>query len=212
MQTFLPYVSYSMSARILHRKHLIRSIIHARKIYDYLTGNYKSKRIEESEVMLMWKPYPYALSLYHDKLVQEFNYRGLKSKRYSGGFKPINAKPPATGNCWTRPKWLLNTDAELFCMWQRRMLTRLRPDYYKKVKVDGKFEFESCRVKKNYPIQPETMRDYYDDRWFAQYFKNRKKNQKQEKKSISIKRTKNRITKRGQSLAKKRNCRASKKP
>lgn len=76
MQTFLPYPSFSKSARVLDYRRLGKQRVEARQILDTLEG--KSNGWANHPAVLMWKGYESALKLYFNNVSIEWINRGYK--------------------------------------------------------------------------------------------------------------------------------------
>ena len=101
MQTFLPYASYSESAKVLDRQRLGKQRVEAKQIYMALSDpNYGW---QNHPAVLMWKGALNGLALYGHVMCDEWKSRGYKDT-LDGWFLDRYASP------WTddrlTPKWL----------------------------------------------------------------------------------------------------------
>lgn len=76
IQTFLPYPSFTESARVLDYKRLGKQRVEVKQILNALDG--KSKGWTNHPATNMWRGYEAALALYGIKMCQEWIARGYK--------------------------------------------------------------------------------------------------------------------------------------
>lgn len=79
MQTFLPYPSFTNTARCLDYRRLGKQRVEAKQIIDILEGNSKSNAWKNHPAVLMWKGYIVALKAYYNAIVSEWIDRGYKN-------------------------------------------------------------------------------------------------------------------------------------
>lgn len=119
MQTFLPYVNFRKSARVLDRKRLGKQRVEAYQILNVITG--KSVGWKNHPAVKMWVGYEEALRWYGDEVCREWIRRGYKDS--------LLEKFDFKNNCSRLPPWLGN---EKFHISHRSNLLRKFPDHYRK--------------------------------------------------------------------------------
>ncbi len=83
MQTFLPSVSFQLSAMILDDKRLNKQIIEAKTIHNSITGINPSWM--NHPIVKMWKDYPDALALYYNECLHQ--WKDVRHRNHS--YEPI---------------------------------------------------------------------------------------------------------------------------
>lgn len=99
MQTFLPYASFTRSARVLDDKRLGKQRVEALQLLRLLTGYDESNRMvggscwQSHPAVRMWLYRPYALALYNLAICREWQSRGFKDtceqKTYDAFVSPV---------------------------------------------------------------------------------------------------------------------------
>ena len=115
MQTFLPYISFSQSAKCLDYRRLGKQRVEAMQILDTLEG--RSKGWANHPAVLMWKRYEEALKLYFNCISREWVERGYK---HNMGFFDLCSVPD-------NPPWL---GEETFHLSHQSNLARKFPEHY----------------------------------------------------------------------------------
>jgi hypothetical protein len=116
MQTFLPYQSFTQSARCLDYRRLGKQRVEAMQILDALEG--RKKGWANHPATLMWKGCETALKLYFNCISEEWVRRGYK---HNMGFFDLS------GEECLFPSWLGNND---FHLAHQSNLTRKKPEHY----------------------------------------------------------------------------------
>lgn len=117
MQTFLPYVGFEDSAKVLDYRRLGKQRIEAKTIYNILTGKSKSNAWTNHPCCRMWSGFENALASYYNVIVSEWINRGYKNTME---FIPIVGEI-------VMPDWL-NDD---FCSFHRSTLLHKNCEFYK---------------------------------------------------------------------------------
>jgi len=76
MQTFLPYPSYSFTAKILDWRRLGKQRVEAYQILNILLGRTEKTGWKSHPAVLMWKGYEKSLALYMNEMIREWEMRG----------------------------------------------------------------------------------------------------------------------------------------
>jgi len=75
MQTFLPYIDFYQTARVLDNKRLGKQRVEASQILDILEGR-SDNNWKHHPAVRMWQGYEQALRLYYNTMVKEWEGRG----------------------------------------------------------------------------------------------------------------------------------------
>lgn len=113
MQTFLPYRSFTQTARCLDYRRLGKQRVEAMQILNALKDT--DYGWQNHPAVSMWKPYQAALEQYHDAMIYEWIARGYKN----------NMKLFGTTFA-VKPHWL----SRRFCIAHRSNLLRKDFDFY----------------------------------------------------------------------------------
>ncbi len=119
MQTFLPYPSFTRSARCLDRRRLGKQRIEANQILRVLRG--ETKGWANHPAVRMWRGYERALEAYRDACIREWvrrGYRNTMAMSEPGG--RARSKPPL-------PPWV---GRRAFHAAHRSNLLRKDPGHY----------------------------------------------------------------------------------
>lgn len=123
MQTFLPYPSYNLSARVLDRQRLGKQRVEGYQILRTLYGLSASWR--NHPAVLMWRGYECQLVAYIDAICREWEQRGYNDS------VSLSVSVLHKQHCRTcsddDPTWLGNSE---FHAAHRSNLLRKNPDYY----------------------------------------------------------------------------------
>jgi hypothetical protein len=117
MQTFLPYHSFTDSAKVLDYRRLGKQRVEARQILDVIVNNKKSWR--NHPAVNMWRGYTDALIEYGDSMIEEWINRGYRNTM-TIFYIQASFYPP----------WLGDHD---FHLSHRSNLVRKYPEYYRKI-------------------------------------------------------------------------------
>jgi hypothetical protein len=79
MQTFLPYMDFTVVSQILDKKRLGKQRVEARQIIDILEGRSPRSKWKEHITVRMWKGYENALKLYFNTMVISWIRRGCEN-------------------------------------------------------------------------------------------------------------------------------------
>lgn len=123
MQTFLPYETYSQSAKCLDNKRLGKQRVEVLQILKALAG--ESKGWVNHPATRMWKNHEIALILYGMNICREWKRRGFKDTCEEKITKYLENFPNRT----IPPSWLKNKD---FHASHRSNLLRKDPEWYGK--------------------------------------------------------------------------------
>ena len=104
MQTFLPFVSFGESARVLDNKRLGKQRVEALQILKALRGETKGWR--HHPATLMWSGHEDWLAMYHDEMVREWIGRGFRNT-----MPILYPKHVSTGS--PPPPWLMTEESVL---------------------------------------------------------------------------------------------------
>ena len=124
MQTFLPYPSFSESARCLDRVRLGNQRNEARIISRYLN---RSDGWGRHPAMKMWRGFSTALAWYGDAIIWEWVSRGYKNSMPLLSDYTVEENVLIPANPVTLPPWLGD---EPFHASHRSNLLRKDPDWY----------------------------------------------------------------------------------
>lgn len=100
MQTFLPYASFSESARVLDDRRLGKQRVEAFQIHKTISTGRKAW--SNHPAVLMWVDYLPALSHYHNIMILEWIHRGFKNT--------MELFPYEEDKIIVYPKWLGNEE------------------------------------------------------------------------------------------------------
>lgn len=120
MQTFLPYVNYSLSAKVLDRQRLGKQRIECKQILQTLLG--ESDGWKNHPAVKMWRGYEIALIDYSFEICKEWICRGYKDNQmfwFLDKFYKMEL-------VYVQPIWLNDE----FCASHRSNLLRKKPDHY----------------------------------------------------------------------------------
>lgn len=76
MQTFLPYKSFLLSARVLDDRRLGKQRVEASQILDIIEGRNPESRWRHHPAVRMWQDYHQMLRFYYNTIVLEWERRG----------------------------------------------------------------------------------------------------------------------------------------
>lgn len=119
MITFLPYEDFYKSCYCLDLARLRNQRSEARFIYKIITGEWHSKRWENSVGVRMWYGYEKALADYYNTCLQAFSNRGYNN---------ITMVPIISRAKYIKPPWLGNDHLHSS---HRRTLLWKKPEWYK---------------------------------------------------------------------------------
>jgi hypothetical protein len=122
LQTFLPYESFSQSAKVLDRQRLGKQRVEVKQILNALLG--ETDGWKNHPATKMWEGHEKALAEYGYKICEEWISRGYKDSLAGDFFILINELPD-TGS----PEWLGNDN---FHASHRSNLLRKAPEHYSK--------------------------------------------------------------------------------
>jgi hypothetical protein len=124
VQTFLPYASFTESARVLDYKRLGKQRVEVKQILNALDGN--SKGWTNHPATNMWRGYEAALALYGVKMCQEWILRGYKDSL----LPEFQARFARDHRSLDNPAWL--GDARLHISHQSNLI-RKDPTFYQPI-------------------------------------------------------------------------------
>lgn len=96
MQTFLPYKSFTISAKCLDQKRLGKQRVEAKQIINVLEKLKLGEKPKWSNhpAVRMWNGYIKALKLYHNACIDEWIYRGFNNTMKMYKVRPFDVKYP----------------------------------------------------------------------------------------------------------------------
>jgi hypothetical protein len=112
MQTFLPYSSFSETARCLDNKRLGKQRVEAFTIIEILEGRTKTKAWLHHPCLLMWRGYENNLKYYYNDILREWINRGFNNHMLF-----FNVKIG-----WRNPEWLY--DEKIYSSHRAALLTK----------------------------------------------------------------------------------------
>lgn len=121
MNTFLPYKSFTQTAKCLDYRRLGKQRLECRQIIDILENKTNSKAWRNHPAVLMWKGYETVLKYYFNCISQEWMDRGY---RHNMGFY----FPIPQGNSLMMPWWV---GGDYFHQSHQSNLVRKFPEHYR---------------------------------------------------------------------------------
>lgn len=122
MQTFLPYPSFTASAKVLDMKRLGKQRVECKQIINALED--PSKGWQHHPATAMWRDYPAALAVYGMTVCEEWISRG-----YKDSLLPFFEGRVARSKTWPHmPPWIGD---EAFHLSHRSNLLRKMPEHYR---------------------------------------------------------------------------------
>lgn len=124
MQTFLPYPSFSDTARILDRARLGKQRVEAYQIIKVLTG--ESKGWSKHPIVLMWSGHIPALATYGMCMCREWTRRGYQDNLMPEFLRHISGEKHVIVN---RPSWCWDKEVHIS---HQSNLVRKFPEHYRR--------------------------------------------------------------------------------
>ncbi len=126
MQTFLPYPSFTESAKCLDNKRLGKQRVECLQILRILIGEDPNSRWRNHPAVKMWKGYEYALCIYSMAVCHEWIKKGFKDTCLEK-FDRMYEQYLLTWKDRNKPDWCFN---EAFYLSHQSNLVRKFPEHY----------------------------------------------------------------------------------
>ena len=131
MQTFLPYNSFTDTARVLDYRRLGKQRIEAKQILSILLGETTSKAWTNHPAVKMWKGFEHALAEYGVAVCKEWKARGFVDNQLPYfTARTLGGKYPGIVCSYSVPIWLGD---ENFHRSHRSNLIRKNAEFYGKL-------------------------------------------------------------------------------